>query len=884
MIADTIATLLHTGRSDKVALSAPNRPSLTYADLREHLHLTVTTMNLHGIGHDDRVAIVLPNGPELASAFLGIAAGASAAPLNPACQKDEFNFYLSDLNAKALVVERDSGSPAVVAAKALNIPILELRSDKNDPAGRFSFIGDRIGPAKQDGFTRAKNIGLLLHTSGTTSRPKLVPLSQRNLTSSARNIVHTLKLTGDDRCFNIMPLFHVHGLIAGVLASLAAGGSIFCMPRFQVLEILDWMAEATPTWYTAVPAMHQAILARATRARADRDYASATILGRIHLRFIRASSAPLPPAVMRNLERVFSAPVIESYGMTEAAHQMTSNPLPPAVRKPGSVGLPAGPEIAIMDTKSQLLPAGTAGEVVIRGSNVMAGYENNPDANATAFTSGWFRTGDEGVLDEDGYLTITGRLNEVINRGGERVSPREVDDVLMAHPYVASAATFPIPHPTLGEEIAAAVVAERGVTLTEQALADFLSSRLADFKIPRRFVFVDEVPKSPTGKVQRHHLAAILGLSGGVDRLHASTDISEPTPLEAKLRVLWEKTLGLADKIGLHENFFMLGGDSLQSVELLSLIEKTLGFALPQSVLIEHATIAKLAAYIEKGPFSCVVPIQPKGIRPPFFCVHHAPGEVLVFRNLARHLGNDQPFYGIQAVGLHYRQKPHTRIDDMATHYLREIRKYQPVGPYYLGGYSMGGIVAYEMTQQLKAEGERVALLALLDTYSGPRRLRVVLSQYLRHHWSRFSELRFAESVGYLAHRLRGAAMAGVRPALREGKWLLFNLVSKRISWAEGLLSVAETNALAVHSYRMRPCDCDAVLLKGELGTWDDRAMHEDWKKFILGDLEIRPIRGAHDDIMNEPHVRVLAAELLDCLTISYSRLGTSSAKVDRRT
>ena len=871
MIADTIAALLHAGRSDKVALSAPNRPSLTYAGLREQLEQTVTAINLHGIGHNDRVAMVLPNGPELASAFLGIAAGASAAPLNPAYRRDEFNFYLSDLHAKALVVERNSESPAVVAARALNIPVVELIWNKNDPAGKFSIVGDRIGPPKLDGFARANDIGLLLHTSGTTSRPKLVPLSQRNLTSSASNIVHTLKLTGEDRCFNIMPLFHIHGLIAGVLASLAAGGSVFCTPGFDVLEVLAWMAEAAPTWYTAVPAMHQAILARASQARADQDRAA--ILDRIQLRFIRSSSAPLPPAVMQNLEQAFSAPVIESYGMTEAAHQMASNPLPPAVRKPGKVGLAAGPEIAIMDAESRLLPAGAAGEVVIRGSNVTAGYENNPDANATAFTSGWFRTGDEGVLDEDGYLTITGRLKEMINRGGEKVSPREVDDVLMAHPNVASAATFPIPHPTLGEEIAAAVVVERGVTLTEQALAGFLSSRLADFKIPRRFVFVDEVPKSPTGKVQRHHLAEKLGLSGGVELLRASRDMSEqPTSLEAKLTGLWGKTLGLVDKIGLHGNFFLLGGDSLQAVELLASIEKTLGFSLPQSVLIEHGTIAEMAAYIEKkGPFSCVVPIQPKGTRPRFFCVHHLQGEVLVFRNLARHLGNDQPFYGIQAVGLDYRQKPHTRIEDMATHYLREIRKVQPAGPYYLGGYSMGGIVAYEMTQQLKAEGEQVALLALLDTYSGPRRRRVILSQYLRHHWSRLSKLRFAEMVDYLAYRLRARALVGVRRGLLKGKWLLFNLGNKRIPKVEGLLSVAETHAMATQAYRMRPCDCDAVLFTGELGTWDDRGMHEGWKEFILGDLEIRPIRGAHDDIVDEPHVRVLAAELSDCLERRYA-------------
>jgi acyl-CoA synthetase (AMP-forming)/AMP-acid ligase II/thioesterase domain-containing protein len=871
MIADTIGALLYAGRDVDIAISAPNRPPQTFAGLRRHVEQTVNAMNKRGIGHNDRVAIVLPNGPELASAFLGIAAGASAAPLNPAYRRDEFDFYLSDLRAKALVVERDSESPAVTVAREQNIPVLRLAWSADDPAGSFMLAGDSAGPATADGFARANDIGLLLHTSGTTSRPKLVPLLQRNLTSSANNIVATLRLSAADRCFNIMPLFHIHGLIAGVLASLAAGGSVFCTPRFDVLEVFNWMAEAAPTWCTAVPTMHQAMLARANQERADPD--RAVILDRIRLRFIRSSSAPLPPAVMQNLEKAFDAPVIEAYGMTEAAHQMASNPLPPAIRKPGKVGRAAGPEIAIMDAEAKLLPAGVAGEVVIRGPNVMMGYENNPDANANAFAGGWFRTGDEGVLDDDGYLTITGRLKEMINRGGEKVSPREVDDVLMTHPDIAAAATFPIPHPTLGEEIGAAVVLAKGAALTEQTLARFLSDRLADFKIPRRFVFVDEVPKSSTGKVQRHQLAAKLGLDRGAQIMRGGEGAAEqPTPLEAKLMALWEKTLGLEGKIGLHENFFLIGGDSLQGVELLTSIERTLGYSLPQSVLIEHGTIAELAAHIEnRGPFSCIVPIQPKGSRPRFFCVHHAQGEVLVLRNLARHLGNDQQFYGIQAIGLDYRQKPHTRIEDMAAHYLREIRKMQPQGPYYLGGYSMGGLVAFEMTRQLKAQGEEVALLALLDTYFGPRRRRVILSHYLHHHWSQFSRLGIGGMIEYVTHRLRGATLAGIRLGLFRGKLLLFKIVNKTIPKVGAMLSLRETNAMAARDYQMRPCECDAVLFTGELGKWDDRDMHEGWRKFVLGSLEFRPIKGAHDDILGEPHVRLLAKELLDCLESRYA-------------
>lgn len=217
---------------------------------------------------------------------------------------------------------------------------------------------------------------------------------------------------------------------------------------------------------------------------------------------------------MQALETTFGVPVIEAYGMTEASHQMASNPLPPAPRYAGSVGMAAGPEIAIMDDDGQLLPPGALGEVVIRGANVTNGYENNPAANASSFTNGWFRTGDQGTLDEQGYLRLTGRLKELINRGGEKVSPLEVDETLMDHPAVAQAVTFAMPHEMLGEEVAAAIVLRPGAAeVTEREIRDFVAERLANFKVPRHVVFLTEVPKGPTGKVQRIGLAKLLGIS-----------------------------------------------------------------------------------------------------------------------------------------------------------------------------------------------------------------------------------------------------------------------------------------------------------------------------------------------------------------------------------
>ncbi|MBV8613831.1 MAG: AMP-binding protein, partial [Acetobacteraceae bacterium] len=345
----------------------------------------------------------------------------------------------------------------------------------------------------------------VLHTSGTTSRPKIVPLRHVNVTASAYHIGATLRLTHEDVCLNIMPLFHIHGLIAATLSSLAAGASVFCTPGFNAFRFFTWFEEARPTWYTAVPTMHQAILGLAGR------HAEAIKAGR--LRFIRSSSSSLPPQVMEAMEQTFGVPVIESYGMTEAAHQMASNPLPPGERYPGSVGVAAGPEIAIMDEAGNLLAPGELGEVVIRGRDVTAGYENNPEANAKAFTNGWFRTGDQGVLDDQGYLRLTGRLKELINRGGEKVSPIEVDVVLMDHPAVAQCLTFALPHPMLGEEVAAAIVLEEGASVQDHELRAFAAERLAPFKVPRKFVFLNEIPKGATGKLQRIGLAEKLGMS-----------------------------------------------------------------------------------------------------------------------------------------------------------------------------------------------------------------------------------------------------------------------------------------------------------------------------------------------------------------------------------
>jgi acyl-CoA synthetase (AMP-forming)/AMP-acid ligase II/acetyltransferase-like isoleucine patch superfamily enzyme/acyl carrier protein len=527
----------------------------------------------------------------MAVSFLSIASGATCAPLNPAYKTEEFDFYISDLKARALVVAADMDSPAREVAKKHNVPVIELMPAGE--AGTFTLKGTRLQATTNSGFAQPGDTALVLHTSGTTSRPKIVPLSQTNICRSGSNIASTLALTETDRCLNVMPLFHIHGLMGAVLASIHAGASIVCTPGFDPEKFFGWLDTFQPTWYTAVPTIHQAVLARAE--------ANKEIIGKRPLRFIRSSSAAMPTQVMGELERVFNTQVIEAYGMTEAAHQMASNPLAPRPRKPGSVGIAAGPEVAIMDETGRLLPAGETGEVVIRGANITNGYENNPKANESSFTNGWFRTGDQGKFDSDGYLFLTGRLKEIINRGGEKIAPREVDDVLMQHPDVQQAVTFAVPHPTLGEDVAAAVVLKRGAQATETDIRAFAAARLAEFKTPKQLLVVDEIPKGATGKLQRIGLADKL--AGLLASRREANFLSANTSVEKELADIWKRVLKTG-QIGIRDDFNILGGDSLSMTAMIIEVEERFKVSVPIDSFLKSPTVQTLAELIQSGTSS----------------------------------------------------------------------------------------------------------------------------------------------------------------------------------------------------------------------------------------------------------------------------------------
>ncbi len=600
--ADNIYHLLQTQaerRPDAIAIAAPGRAPLTYGALRIQVDYIANMLHALGVGRNDRVAIVLPNGPEMAVTFIGVAASATSAPLNPAYRAGEFDFYLSDLNARALIVQADMDSPARAVAQAHHIPVIELSPRLEAEAGVFTLTGEARSHAMRPGFAQSHDIALVLHTSGTTSRPKLVPLTQTNLCTSARNMCISCELTDQDRCLNVMPLFHAHGLMSSLSSSLVAGTSIVCTSGFDPSAFLTWLEAYRPTWYTAVPTIHQAILAQVAH---NREYAAS--LPPLH--FVRSASASLAPQVMADLESVFKAPVIEAYGMTEACSQIASNPLPPRERKVNSVGVATGCDVAIMDAAGNLLTSGNTGEIVIRGPNVTLGYENPAVANESALPQGWLRTGDQGVLDTDGYLFITGRIKEMINRGGRTIAPRQVDDVLTSHPDIAQAVAFARPHATLGEDIVAAVVLRRNASITERDIRHFALQHLADYKVPSQVVMVDEIPKSATGKIQRIGLYTQLASKMKVD-------FAAPgNPLEHSLAGIWAGVLNVA-QVGVNDNFFDLGGNSLHIADVHRQLTETFGQDLSVTDLFEHSTISSLANYLrdkESEPLSLPQPDQ----------------------------------------------------------------------------------------------------------------------------------------------------------------------------------------------------------------------------------------------------------------------------------
>ena len=579
---------------DSIALEeGGNRGVMTYGELERLVVSLAGDLRSAGVKRSDRVAVVIPNGRDMSTTLLGVCSAAIAASLNPAYREDEFADYFREIRVSYLVIRRGVNSPARAAAAKMGIKVLELTEDSGAllPEGQSVREG---APAVEMEQPDTNDIALILLTSGSTGRSKKVPLTHRNICVSVRDTCRTLELTPDDRCLCMWEQFHIGGLVDLLMVPLASGGSVICTGGFDASRFFELLGTNRPTWYQGVPATVHELMAHA------RKHGIAP--GTNSLRFIRVTASALAPKLMGELEEYFGVPVITTFGMTEAAPLITTNLLPPHARKAGSTGPSCGPEVAVMDAEGNLLKTGKVGEVWVRGENVMSGYEDAPEANAQSFRNGWFRTGDTGFLDEDGYLFLKGRIKESINRGGEKITPQEIDDVLLTHPEIAEAISFHIPHSVLGEDVAVAVVLHKPGSLTANDIRDYVAARLAEFKVPRKVLFVDSFTRGPSGKVNRSALADVLGVT-------AEKPHEEPvTPLEKTIADIWKRELNIP-RVGRNDTFADLGGDSLSTARMILAIEKNLGRRLPIEVLsilfIGTSSVEEIAKAIEieKAPF-----------------------------------------------------------------------------------------------------------------------------------------------------------------------------------------------------------------------------------------------------------------------------------------
>ena len=833
-----------------------------YGALKASVEAIARQFRMLGLTREDRVALVLPNGPDLAVTFLAVASCATAVPLNPAFREQEFDGYFESLKVSVVLLGPGSDSPAAGVAGKHHLPVLELFHDRTAFSGGFNLRGETGRAPSAEAPSRAGEIALLLHTSGTTGRHKSVPLTHENVCRAAASLCSSVALSKSDRCLNVMPLHYIHGLSA-LLATITSGGSIVCAPGFSDSKFFEWMKTFRPTWYTASPTIHQAVF---EGAAGHRD-----VIAGHALRFIRSASSAMPVQLIQAMEKEFRVPFVEAYGMTETSPQIASNGLASTQRKLGSVGKAAGPEVRIMDDNGSLLPAVQNGEIVVRGQNVMKGYENDPVANTMAFSNGWFRTGDLGYLDEEGFLFVTGRKKEMINRGGEKVSPREIDVILLEHPAVAEAAAFALPHPRLGEEVAAVVRLRTGVQGSEEGIREFVADRVAEFKVPRRIIIAREIPKSSAGKIKRSDLAEQLGITP-----HASLGASATGPaaapkdqLEWQLVKIWERVLH-TPSVGVRDNFFELGGHSLLAVTLFEEIEKMTGRSHPLAMLLQAPTVERLASVLRQEgwrvPRSSLVPIQPAGSKPPLFCAHGGGGNVLSFEALGRHLGTDQPLYGLQSFGLDG-GTPYRCVEDMAEHYLRDILAFQQEGPYFLEGMSFGGLVALEMAHELTRRGKQVAFLALLDTYpkgiqkslkreSVVRRIELRLSEFLalkRDDKQLFLRNRRDELLKGLRRRFRRATP----PVLR----------TEESDTARIIRTVYEANLIASLNYNPKPYHGPVTLFWArESFVNSTHRFRSGWNILAPESLEMIAVSGTHITMFDEPNVQVLAREINRCI------------------
>lgn len=822
---------------DAPALIEPGRESVTFAGLRNRIKAAAQAVIQAGLTSEDVVALVLPGGVNWMPGFLGAASVARCAIVNPALREQEIDSVFADLGARAAIVDPALSSPAEIVARKRGIAFLNI-------SGGAACA--ESPPETADG----QRVALLLHTSATSGKARIVPLTHSNLRAMAANTRRSLNLTSADRFLSMMPMFHLQGLLSS-LAQVLAGGTVICTDGFDASAFLGWMEEYRPTWYTAGPTLHRAILPLIE--------SQPRVLEKSPLRFVRSIGAPLPNALREQVEQALNAPVLEGYGMTEAG-AITSNAPLPHPRKPGSAGRTTGSEIGIVSEAGELLAPNFEGEIVVRGPAVMSSYWNNPEANRSAFQNGWFRTGDLGRLDAEGFLFVTGRIKEMINRGGEKILPGEIEDALSGHPAVAETVAFGVTHPTLGEEALAAVVMRTGLAASEPELRSFAAQRIADFKVPRRIIFLEAIPKGATGKPARAELAALVAeMDANQNRSGASTEI------ENRVAGIWRRILKI-DRAGIADDFFQLGGDSLAFKQLMAEVEFG---PEDRTEFLSNPTIETMVGILARSPsrrgHSFVVALQPRGSRIPFFCVPGADENPYYFMDLAKELGQDQPFFVVRDPRPLEDRGIYT-VEEHAAHFSAAIRALHPQGPYLLGGHCYGGIVAFETARQLVAAGQQVSLLALFEVPTpGYPKVARQWKRYCRQSANLLAALLQRDHLNWAQVRSHAAVWKKLIRKKRQALTRRALVGAGMQSMLESIEKVGNRNERAGRAYAPGKLQCKVVhfLASDEHHSTvilDDPRLG--WRDMAGPGFSVRKVPGIAAAIFQPPNVSDLASQL----------------------
>jgi acyl-CoA synthetase (AMP-forming)/AMP-acid ligase II/thioesterase domain-containing protein len=821
---------------------------LSYAALWEQCQYVEGMLRSAGFGPESCIAAVLPNSAGAASAFLCFAANCTYAPLNPGDSAAGYEAAFKRLAPSAVLILEGHPSAAQGVAHRFGLPLITLRFAREESAGRFYLKMPETGGPEAHGEPRPDNVALLLQTSGTASEPKAVIHTHQTLLRRAEDLAACFKLSAEDRTVNLAPLFHGLGLLGTVMTTAVSGGSTICGSGFDPLLFFEQMDEFSPTWFGAAPSILQSLLQHEAEFQ--------DVIRRSPLRFVRSGAAPLPRSVAEQLERVFEAPLIQVYGMAEAG-PITCEPLPPRKRKPGSVGVAAGSEIAIVDDRGTPLNTGEAGQVVVRGANVTTGYWNDPEATRAAYKNGWFQTGDCGYLDSDGYLFLTGRISDIINRGGEKISPAEVDGVFGAHPWVAQALTFAIPDDHLGEELAIAIVPQDDGAVTAAELQRYAAVRLAFHKIPRHYFFVDKIPLGATGKSSRQLLR---DLWPKLQQPATPPHVAPRTTMEHALARLWSDVLHVAEP-GIHDHFFDSGGDSLSGVRLLAAISEEFNRdLLPLALLMEAPTIAEMAVLLSDRnghSDSGILALQPRGSRVPLFLI----GVGFEAWHLAEGLGVEQPVFSVRMPEFDNLQSSHT-IQAVAFRYLEILRRFRPHGPYVLGGWCASGVIAFEMARLLEAEGADAPLVVLLDARNvlSTSACRPRIADKLHFHINHLRPLPIAAMAAYVFARSRVLW----RLALKQLWNISYKVFAGLDSPLPGYLH-SHSNFLGVALRAYRPQSYRGRIVQfwaadRQSGTL--RQLEQEWSCVARGPVTCHEIQGNHISILQPPNVGMLASIL----------------------